>query len=391
MTDRVRLRVRGRFPERFIERALSQGAVFEEVERIGAREIRVEASSPDARLVAALAEELGLEATCESREGWRAALEAALRRGTLLLGVALGLALVALFAGRVWLIDIAALDRALPPAEEAALAVRLRELGVCPGVSRSAVEPSLLSAQLLSEFERLTYAGVRLRGVRLTVEYQTENAAPPVYRAEEARSLLAARDAVIVRVTPLAGKACVRPGDTVKAGQLLISGEERTGAETTRAVRALGEVIGRVWFVARVGAPLTGTVRERTGRVRRASALRLFDWRWPLAEAADFAAQDVETELLPVGGLYLPAFIERRALYEVSEREAPADRAALESRLTREALSAARARMPADALETARWTDVAQADGVLTVEAVIEATMDIAVGDGAFGTLKGED
>ena len=378
MTDRVRLCVKGRFPERFIQRALSEGVRFETVRRTDTRELLVEAATPDARAVCALAERLGLQACVESREGWRWALQAALRRSTLLAGLMLCGALVMLFAAHVWFVDVTALDTPLPPAEEAALRLRLAEMGAWSGAWRSDIDPAFLSARLLSEFDGLTYAGARLRGVRLAVEYQTEDAPPPIYQADEARSLTAARDAVVLSVEALDGRACVKPGDTVRAGQLLISGEERAGADETRAVRAQGHVMGRVWFTARREGALMETVRTRTGGRRQAAALRLFGWRWPLTEAAEFACQDEETDILPIGGLYLPAVVERRTLREARESVVPADRGALEASLSREALDAAAAQLPEGAWESARWTQTREEDGVLVVEATVEAAMDIA-------------
>ena len=55
MTDRVTMTVSGRFPERFIERALARGARFQRVERMGPRALRLSADAADARAVAALA------------------------------------------------------------------------------------------------------------------------------------------------------------------------------------------------------------------------------------------------------------------------------------------------------------------------------------------------
>ena len=382
MTDRVSLTVTGRFPERFLERALAQGVRFAAVERAAPRTLRLTARAADARTVEALAAELGLIVRVTGQAGWPVWLRRAWERRTLAAGLLLCAALVALFADRVWRVDVTALDSPLPPAEETALERWLESAGVRPLMRRGAVDPALLPARLLSEFESLSYAGVRLRGVCLTVEYRTEDAPPSLYSPERAGSLIAARDAVVLSVEPLAGKACVRPGDTVKAGQLLISGEERSGAEETRAVRALGHVTGRVWFEARREGALFETARRYTGRRRAASALRLFGWRLPLAGAADFACQDVSTEYLPVGGLYLPAVIERRVLREVEERLQAADRTALQARLAEEALEAARTQLPRNARERLCWTEVSEAEGALRVRAVVEAEMDIAIQNG---------
>ena len=378
MTDRVTMTVSGRFPERFVERALARGVRFQAVERTGPRSMRVTVAAAGARAVEALATELGLEARVIHRAGWPVWLKRMKARSTLAAGLLLGAALVAAFAGRVWRVDLTPLDGALPPAEEARLAGWLESEGVRPLMRRGDVDPALLSARILAEFDALAYAGVRLKGVHLTVEYRTEDAAPPLYKAEEADCLVAARDAIVLSVEPLAGKACVRPGDAVRAGRLLISGEEKTGPETTRPVRALGHVTGRVWFEASREAALVETAREPTGRQITASALKLFSWRLPLTAAEDFDCQDEETDFLPVGGLYLPVVIERRTLRETAERPRPVDRAALEARLGEEALREARALLPEDARERLAWTDISESEGALSVRAIVEAEMDIA-------------
>ena len=379
MTDRVSLTLTGRFPERFIQKALTRGARFASIRREGSRTLRLTASAADARIIEALAAELGLAVRESGRAGWPEWLKRLWARRTLAAGLLLCAALLWAFAGRVWRVEVTPLADPLPPEAEARLVRWLEDQGVKPLMRRSDVEPSLLSARILAEFEELAYAGVRLRGAHLSVEYSPEDAAPPVYRPEDAGGLYAARDAVVLSVEPLAGKACVKPGDAVRAGQLLVRGEERVGPEETRSVRALGRVTGRVWFEARREAPLTETARLRTGRVRTASALRLFSWRLPLMEAADFACQDEATEYLPVVGLYLPMAIERRTLREAAERLQPVDRGETKARLEAEALAAARKKLPPEATERLSWTETQEAEGRLIVRAVIEAEMDIAI------------
>ena len=118
MTDRVTMTVSGRFPERFVERTLARGARFEEIRCEGPRKLRLAASAADARAVGALAGELGLRARVIRRVGWPVWLDRAKARGTLAAGLLLCAALVAAFAGRVWRVDVTALEGALPPADE---------------------------------------------------------------------------------------------------------------------------------------------------------------------------------------------------------------------------------------------------------------------------------
>ncbi len=378
MADRVRLRLTGRMTERLIERARAQGAAFGRIERQDARCLRLETSTEGARLVCALAEQYGLSAEILSRSGWRSALAKIRARWTLAVSAVLAAACVYLFTARVWLIDVRPLGARLPPDEEARILETVNELGAYVSAKSGDIDAVFISNALLSRFDVLSYAGVKKRGVTLTVEYRLAHEAPDVYDASDARSLYALRDAVVLSVEPLAGQACVKPGDTVRAGQTLIRGEERVSIEQTRRIRAAGAVIGRVWLTNAKSAPLAETVVRRTGRVESRSALRLFSWTLDLKRAADFPSQEEETQLLPVGGLYLPLMIERHICYETESRRVEVDRAALERTLTEAALAGARRLLPEGARERSFWTNVTAADGEMRAEAVVEAEMNIA-------------
>lgn len=378
MTDRVRLCLTGRMTERLIERARAQGAAFERIERQDARSLRVVTSTSGARLVCALAEEYGLSAEILSRSGWRSALARIRARWTLAVSAVLAAACVYFFTARVWLIGVRPLGESLPPDEEARIVETVNALGAYVSAKSGDIDAALISNALLSRFDALSYAGVRKRGVTLTVEYRLAHEAPAVYDVSDARSLYALRDAVVLSVEPLAGRACVEPGDTVRAGQTLIRGEERVSLEETRRIRAAGAVIGRVWLTDAESAPLAETVVRRTGRAESGSALRLFRWALDITRAEGFSSQEEETQLLPVGGLYLPLMIERNIFYETESRRVEADKAALEKTLTETALARARALLPEGARERAFWTETTAAEGEMRVEAVVEAEMNIA-------------
>ena len=209
MTDRVRLCLTGRMTERLIERARAQGAAFERIERQDARSLRVVTSTSGARLVCALAEEYGLSAEILSRSGWRSALAKIRARWTLAVSAVLAAACVYFFTARVWLIGVRPLGESLPPDEEARIVETVNALGAYVSAKSGDIDAALISNALLSRFDALSYAGVRKRGVTLTVEYRLAHEAPAVYDVSDARSLYALRDAVVLSVEPLAGRACV--------------------------------------------------------------------------------------------------------------------------------------------------------------------------------------
>ena len=378
MTDRVRLRLAGCMTEKLIEQAMTRGAAFYRIEREDARALRLETTTAGAKIVCALAEEYGLCAEILSRSGWRMILSKLRARWTLTASALLAALCVYLFTARVWLIGVRPLGERLPAEEETRLVENMKALGAYVSAKRGDIDCALISDALVSRFDALAYAGVRLRGVTLTLEYRLAHEAPEVYDALDARNLYALRDAVVLSIEPLSGVACVQPGDTVRAGQTLIRGEERVSLEETRRIRAAGRVIGRIWLAQSESAPMERVVTERTGRVQSESALRLFKWALPLKRAEGFPTHEEEIELLPVGGLYLPLMIERHIYYETESRRAAADEAALERELAEKAASGARALLPDGAKERACWTETKTADGEMRVEAVVEAEMNIA-------------
>ncbi len=378
MTDRVEMRLRGRMPERFIGKALENGVTLDAVQRDGPGEMILAVSSREARVLLALAEEYGVDLTVLREAGWPLWRKRLMERSTLALGILLGVLMIWLFTSRVWLVEARSLDGAADADTLRGVVQTAREMGARPGMLRSSVDRDALAMDIQARWPQMTHVSVRVRGVRLQVEVAMEESAPEIYDLEGSRDLVALRDAVILRVNALSGKAAVQAGDTVKRGQVLIRGEERIDREVTRGVRALGEVLARVWFTGSCELPLQETVRVRTGQCRVSAALKLLNWQWPLAEAEGFSCQEVETQVLPVGGLYLPMRIERTIFWEAKENIISRDVGALKVQGEAWALELARAEKPDGAEETDFWIDYEEKDGVLTVRATIEAQMDIA-------------
>lgn len=377
--DCVCVTLEGRFLERLIDRLLAEGTVFGRIERTEARVMTLWTNRMGAQRLVSLASEYGLKAEIAAQTGWPALYTAVRTRWTLAASLLLAAVLIVFLSGYVWRVELCPLGETLSLAETEALEQMLETWGVRPGAGKSDIDCAAISAQIMSRFEAMTYAAVKLRGICAAVEYRLGHDVPEVYDSEQTRSLYALRDAVIVSVMPLAGRACVKAGDTVCAGQQLIRGEERVSSEETQPVRAAGEVIGRVWTSCSRSAPLTEWVTQYTGRVRVSSALKLLCWSFDLTQAESFEQQEEAVEQLPVGGVYLPLMIERRIYSETEQHSEERDSLALEAALSDQALSEARALMPEGAAECRAWTQTAVSDGVMTVEAVVEAEMNIAV------------
>jgi len=382
MTDRVSLRLRGRMPERFIGRALREGVRMQSVERSGAREMIICATEKNARRLLELAERYGLDMAVIGEAGRPMLRRRMTERSTLPLGMVLSLMLITSFTARIWKVEAVSLDGASDGTKLLAVCRSAQELGVRPGTLRGEIDSDELEMQLHALWPELTHVSVRMEGVFLRVEVAEEEPAPEVYEIGAQRDLVAARDAIVVYIEPLAGKACVKAGDAVRRGQTLIIGEERIDTGVTRGIRALGRVVGRVWSSAEHEAPVCETVPVRTGNRRVRTRLCLGKWSWRLTDAADFVSQQTETELLPVGGLFLPLRMERTVLWETAEERVSRNPDEVRAEAAALALEKARAGLPEGARETDCWTDYTEDMGILTARATVEAETEIAAEQG---------
>ena len=375
MNEGVRIRLTGRMPERFVEKALAEGVRFRSIERESTRVIRMETDPAGAKAVQALADRYGVRAELLGLTGLTALRRRLRARLTLLSAAAVCATVLGLFSACYWRVEVRPLD-----GDAGADAVRsyLAQAGISAGVAREKVDEDALRDRLLADFPNLSYVGVSARGAVLTVETAHEAPPPGLYDAGAACDLVARRDAVILSITPLAGTACVKPGDTVRRGQRLILGEERISREETRGVRALGEVIGRYWHEGRCTISLTREETGPTGRARTESRLELLGLGVRLTEAQPFTQEEALRAEIPLGGLFLPLKIIRITHRETKTRT---------ERLTREqaeALAAARATEEAMAdcspEETVirSWVAFAQEnEHSITARAVVEVTADI--------------
>ena len=382
MRDEVTVRVHCLMPGKLIDRATAQGARFDAVQLDGDCTLVVRCDAASARLLLALCRRFSLSAEVTRLRGVSALRRFAGQRATLAVGIAVAVALCALFLSRLWIVDIAFTGERAALGDPVALSRSLEALGIHPGSSRD-IDTGLLAQRLLAEGDRYSYVGVRRQGVRLLVEAVPEAPAPALYDVEAARDLVCARDGIVVSAVVRSGILCVKPGDAVRRGQVLIRGEEQATSGETRPIAALGEVIVRGWFAGEVRLPLTRARTVDTGRRSTGARLAALGLQWPIAEAEIYPSQRVEREYLPIGGLFLPLEIQRVTHHETRRQDAAVPMEDLREQAR--ALAMAEAQMalqregPARYTPGRSWVDTSNNGASLVAKAVIEIQSDAAV------------
>ncbi len=370
---RARFRVEGMRVERLLEMARGQGLPLYKIERRGADAVACECREDDFPAVRALAEERGYKVLPLPPRGLKRAQVALLARPGLLAGV-LAFALVVTVAMRfVWRVEIEGAGK-----YAAETRVFLEERGVTVGALARRLSAAELQSALEWRLPGVAYVRVTLEGavLRIAMFEGTEGSAPETAGAPG--DVVAARDGVLHSLSVLAGTAQKKPGDIVRAGDVLILGQERGAGGEPVAVKARGEALARVWVRTSVRLPAYETLSAPTGRESE-RFLFITPWRtFASAPEPEYLAYDRELTALPLPGAWLPVQIARETRREVALSYAMRDPEAC----AREATEAAARRLhekTAGYQMVDKWTDYSMIDrGFIEATATGEMLVDIA-------------
>ncbi|MBQ0126283.1 MAG: sporulation protein YqfD [Clostridiales bacterium] len=137
--------------------------------------------------------------------------------------------------------------------------------GLKLGAFVPSLDGDLICRKIVIERPDISWATVNLRGTVADVEIREAKSAG-VDKISSPSNIVALCDGQIVSVEAYGGKSEVSSGQTVKKGDLLISGVINSNALGYRLVRSRGKVFAKVSKTFSASVPLEITVKTPTGR-----------------------------------------------------------------------------------------------------------------------------
>ncbi len=239
-----------------------------------------------------------------------------LTKPSVLIGLFLAITIYILLSGFIWEVRVySATD-----IDEDDVLSRLCEAGLYEGVWRPRLDEDTIVASYLALDDSAAFVSIHLEGLIAYVELIPKKAEEQTMQEPPPSHLVASRDAVIEEIRMYEGVPAIRIGETVRAGQLLVSGVVTTKGGT-RFVAADAEVMGRVEDTISITIPFRqsiGVVRERR---QVGYAITLFG---KTKSFGNLSGDYVERERLYLFGLVrLPIVVERsyQVTYETVEQE----------------------------------------------------------------------
>lgn len=215
----------------------------------------------------------------------------------------------------------------------------LETLDIRCGRPKDRIDCDSLEEAIRGHYPEIIWVSARISGTRLQIRVKENQvtAAIPV-KDESPRDLVADRAGIVTRMIVRKGKAKVKPGDEVKAGDVLISGRipiENDAGEVVneQLTRADGDIYARVEENYRESFPRFAVRRVETGQRRHGVRLRLgsltFLWMLPAFGDNPWEITTDSRQVTVLGDFYLPVWVDLIAAreYQTYERQLTAEEA----------------------------------------------------------------
>lgn len=274
--------VTGAFPERFLNLCAQNAVAFWGLEWLDDHTLRLCFARKDAKKVRTLAEKVMCQAKAARRAGVPFFLAKFRRRYAFLAGLALAVAAVCVLSRFILTIEVTG-NRAV---STAVILSELNRQGVRVGAYGPSIDEKVVSQEALLRIPALSWMAVNLHGTRAEVIVREKVPKPDIVDRTVPSHVVSAATGIITHMEVLEGQPLFQEGDTVLAGEILISGvidvPEPQYADTdlgTRITHAMGNVWARTWRTMEARIPLEAQVKRYTGEEVTRYSLGILDRR----------------------------------------------------------------------------------------------------------------
>lgn len=311
----VTIQIEGFSAARFLKRLTEAGIRVSRVRRIDAGTIALTMPAKRFRAVHRLKKGLPLRVRIVGRSGLPFQLQKLRRRPVLWIGTVVLFCAMVFCSFRIWVIRIDETERVDP--EE--IRLLLKEHGIRPGALLQG--PILITAanDLSAQIHDAAFIGLDREGVMLKVTVVEALPASPKKTACVPSDVIAQKDGVVTDILVMRGQARVKVGDSVKAGDVLISGtvnyrEQSYETAADGTVRAAVQYRAEVDLCDRISEAVE-TERTEAVRILRIGETELFRTKPSFPQ---YRLTDAKTA--QIGSLF-PIFMETMTAREIVIRE----------------------------------------------------------------------
>ena len=371
--------VTGRSLERFINICSKRQILLWDIVRKDAESASMKASVRGFKLMRPAAKKSGCRVHIKKKCGLPFCLYRFKKKKGFKVGLLLFASLLILSTSIIWDIEIICGKPELIPQVLNVLEVE----SIGRGSFKRGLDPKNIASRIALEVEGLAWVGVEIKGVKLSVTVKDSIEPPVLIKNNESFNIVAERDGLITNMEVYAGNALVKEGDTVRKGQVLVSGklQSKNPDFGTRDVHALGKVIAKTWYESSLPVSMVYTQRLKTQKSHDTVYLRFLDRKLKIGGEPPFEIYETQTvdKFLSPFGIKLPIGLTVETSFEIMERQVDLTMDEAISVALETAKKDLEARMPEDCVVIDEIVkQVTSESGTVYIQIVVECEEDIA-------------
>lgn len=261
----------------------------------------------DERYASELAASVGMTTEIISKHGIGYFFQRYSKRVGILIGAVISFIIILLLSNIVMSIEISG-NETITDDE---IMTMLADSGITYGSFIPSINFRRAENQLLTASDKIAWAAIRRSGFRVIAEISEMAEVPRVYSNNQPSNIVSMYDAQITSIKVYSGMLMPMMGDTVRSGEILISGVVSKKFEGTYNVRAIGEIRGQYRKEVSFSQPFEDTVRT-AGEPFSNRYLKLFGKSFSLPGNKDVPGQyeyTRDTEYMNFLNLTLPVAV----------------------------------------------------------------------------------
>lgn len=270
-TGTVEFSAKGPFPERFMNILCRNGINIWNVSRTESG-ITAETTVRTYKLLRSAAKKTSMRLKVKKRSGFPFTSNRYRHRWGIPIGAVLYIAVIYICSLFVWSVDVIN-DTSV---EDGVILQAAYNSGVKPGMLCSKIECTKSEIEIMEKIPSLSWVSVNTGSTRIKIVVNERITAPEFVGIDEVCNLKALKDGQIVSLDVREGQSLVKAGDTVAAGDLLVSGVIDSLEGRVRTVHAYGTVMANTVTTVSDTVELKDTLRKQTGNKETLKRLVLF-------------------------------------------------------------------------------------------------------------------
>ena len=277
----VIISITGKAPERFINLAMVNGIFLWDISTVDQETLEAKVAIHQFKQLRKVARLSHNKFKIIKKKGLPFTLRRVGKRKGFFLGLASFVIILYVFSAFIWFVDCTSIEETEVTNAQVILNLA-SDLGLKPGALKYSLNTKEIERLMEIKMPQLAWVGIEIKGTRANIRLVEKKMPAEEHSFTGPGNLIAIKDGVIYEILVIEGEGLVRPGETVKKGQILISGllhlntdaeGEQSGETKTKFVKSQGVVKARVWYEGVGEIPLVEEGEKETGK--KVSAIRL--------------------------------------------------------------------------------------------------------------------